>query len=95
MDLSLKTIYKKDLTLSLGKFVSDDTRSPLTIRLFQGISKADKMDFTIQKSVELGVSSIHPIWMEHTQVKLKDKERVNKKIQHWQKISDWTYRKFL
>ena len=83
----IKSIQKRDIILSVANFVSQDTRSPLTIRLFQGISKAEKMDFTIQKSVELGVASIQPLWMEHTQVKLKDKERLNKKVQHWQKIA--------
>lgn len=44
------------------------------------------MEFTIQKSVELGVSTITPLWSERCGVKL-DSERQDKKIQQWQKIA--------
>ena len=59
--------------------------SPLQIHLFQGISKGDRMDFAIQKSVELGVSEITPVFCERTVVNLKG-ERLQKKITHWQSI---------
>ena len=44
------------------------------------------MEFTIQKSVELGVNVITPLWSERCGVKL-DGERMEKKIQQWQKIA--------
>ena len=44
------------------------------------------MEFTIQKSVELGVNVITPLWSERCGVKL-DGERMDKKIQQWQKIA--------
>ncbi len=50
-----------------------DTRSvesPLAIHLGQVISRGDKMDFTIQKSVELGVTCITPLFSERCGVKL-------------------------
>ncbi|MBF0263696.1 MAG: 16S rRNA (uracil(1498)-N(3))-methyltransferase [Gammaproteobacteria bacterium] len=83
----IKSVEKRTITLEIGEFVIQDTRSPLKICLYQGISKAEKMDFTIQKSVELGVSSIQPVWMEHTNIKLNDEKRLSKKLQHWQKIA--------
>ena len=60
--------------------------SPLFIHLGQVISRGDRMEFTIQKSVELGVNLITPLWSERCGVKL-DAERMEKKIQHWQKIA--------
>ena len=61
------------------------TESPVHIHLGQGISRGDRMDFTLQKSVELGVSTITPIFTERCGVKLSG-ERLAKKQQQWQKI---------
>lgn len=62
-----------------------DNESPLTIHLGQGISRGDRMDFTLQKSVELGVTEITPLFTERCGVKLTG-ERLAKKQQQWQKI---------
>lgn len=63
-----------------------DKESPLKIHLGQVISRGDRMEFTIQKSVELGVNVITPLWSERCGVKLEG-ERLEKKIQQWQKIA--------
>ena len=63
-----------------------DKESNLSIHLGQVISRGDRMEFTIQKSVELGVNMITPLWSERCGVKL-DGERMDKKIQQWQKIA--------
>jgi len=60
--------------------------SPLSIHLFQGVSKGDRMDIAIQKSVELGVSSITPLICQRTVVNLKG-DRLDKKLAHWQGIA--------
>ncbi len=60
--------------------------SHLKIHLLQGISKGERMDFVIQKSIELGVNKITPVICNRTVVNLKG-ERQDKKIQHWQNIS--------
>ena len=70
--------------LSEGKLV--DNESNLFIHLGQVISRGERMEFTIQKSVELGVNVITPLWSERCGVKL-DNDRMNKKIQQWQKIA--------
>ena len=70
------------------KIISQETvinESPLHIHLGQGISRGDRMDFTLQKSVELGVSKITPLFTERCGVKLS-KERLAKKQEQWQKI---------
>ena len=62
-----------------------DKESNLSIHLGQVISRGDRMEFTIQKSVELGVNVITPLWSERCGVKL-DGERMDKKIQHGKKL---------
>jgi 16S rRNA (uracil1498-N3)-methyltransferase len=59
---------------------------PLSIHLVLGLSRGDRMDFAVQKSTELGVNEITPIYTEYGEVRLKA-ERVEKKLQHWQKIA--------
>ncbi len=64
----------------------EDRESPLNLHLGQVISRGEKMEFTIQKSIELGVDVITPLFSERCGVKL-DGERLAKKIQQWQKIA--------
>lgn len=79
-------INKKQISVSLAPAIFDDRESPLIIHLGQVISRGERMEFTIQKSVELGVKVITPLWSERCGVKL-DAERMDKKIQQWQKIA--------
>lgn len=60
--------------------------SALQLHLYQGISKGERMDFAIQKAIELGVSEITPLFCERTVVSLKG-DRLTKKQQHWQAIA--------
>ena len=62
------------------------TESPLNITLVQAISKGDRMDYSIQKAVELGVTSIQPILTERCDIKLSP-EKYEKRLQHWQTIA--------
>lgn len=63
-----------------------ERESPLDITLAQAISSGDRMDFTLQKSVELGVSAIQPLAAERSVVKLTG-ERADKRRQHWQNVA--------
>lgn len=62
-----------------------EARPALAIHLAIGISKGSRMDFALQKAVELGVASIAPLITERTVVRLS-KERMAKRLQHWQGI---------
>lgn len=74
-----KVIVEADACLSIDK------ESPLHLHLGQGVSKGDRMDIVLQKSVELGVSEITPVITERCAVKL-DESRWEKKLNQWQKI---------
>ncbi len=81
----LANVTKKSADVTINSVQQKNVESPLAIHLAQGISRGDKMDFTIQKSVELGVHTITPIFTERCGVKL-NQERLAKKQAQWQKI---------
>ena len=60
--------------------------SPLKITLAQGLATGDKMDWIIQKAVELGIQSIQPLLTERSIIKL-DRERADKKLEHWRTVA--------
>ena len=62
-----------------------DNESPLNITLVQAVSAAERMDFTLQKSVELGVAEIRPVISERCVVRLSG-ERAEKRVARWQEI---------
>ncbi|KXF80138.1 16S rRNA (uracil(1498)-N(3))-methyltransferase [Enterovibrio coralii] len=77
---------KKSVGVDIVERVENSIESPLDLHLGQVISRGDKMEFTIQKSVELGVNVITPLISERCGVKL-NAERFDKKLQQWQKIA--------
>ena len=82
---TLCNVSKKSAQVKVISQEENNSESPLNIHLGQGISRGDRMDFTFQKSVELGVNSITPLFTERCGVKL-NAERMEKKRQQWQKI---------
>ena len=75
----------KRLFAVLGPASTPLRESPLTMTLIQGISSGDRMDYTLQKAVELGVSEIVPVFMKRSVVRLSD-ERLARRHTHWQAI---------
>lgn len=82
----ITNISHKSCHVLLQEYVELETESPLKIHLVQGISRGQKMDYTIQKSVELGVTSIQPVLCHRSVVKL-DGDKSRKKQQHWQAVA--------
>ena len=63
-----------------------DTEAATRITLYQGLPKADKMEWIIQKSTELGAAAVAPVAMSRCVVKLEGKDAA-KKTERWQKIA--------
>lgn len=61
--------------------------SNVKITIFQGLAKADKVEYIIQKCTELGVYEIAPVEMKRCVVKLDSKDKI-KKIERWKKIAE-------
>jgi len=79
-------LVKKNVVTAKVKAVKKIKReSPLKVLLAQAISSGDRMDFTIQKAVEMGVTAIQPIAGQRSVVKLSA-ERAEKRREHWQNI---------
>ncbi len=76
---------QKSVQILIQEAIPVIPESPLHIYLAQAISRGDKMDYTLQKAVELGVHVITPLFTERCGVKLSD-ERLQHKWTHWQKI---------
>ncbi|MDU0114631.1 16S rRNA (uracil(1498)-N(3))-methyltransferase [Psychrosphaera aquimarina] len=85
-DAEITEVTKKNVVVNVLSQHPVTNESPLKVHLAQGISRGDKMDFTIQKSVELGITDITPIFTERCGVKLSG-ERLDKKHGQWQKIA--------
>lgn len=79
-------VNKKTVQANVLEQIERSSESPLNIHLGQVVSRGDKMEFTIQKSVELGVNVITPLISERCGVKL-DAKRFEKKLLQWQKIA--------
>ena len=57
------------------------------LELGLGLSKGDRMDYGIQKSVELGVTLITPVNCEYGDVRFKQASRIENKLRHWRRIA--------
>ncbi|GHC24301.1 ribosomal RNA small subunit methyltransferase E [Kushneria pakistanensis] len=75
-----------DVQVTLGERQPALPESPLAVHLGLAVGKGDRMDFAIQKSVELGVAAITPLYTEFGDVRLKS-ERAQKKRDHWQAVA--------
>ena len=67
--------------------VLDTTEANTYIHIFQGLPKADKFEFIIEKCTEIGVKEITPVVMKRSIVKLDEKDKA-KKLERWQKIAE-------
>ena len=73
---------KKTVSVSIESKTEANKASPLAIHLGQVMSRGDRMDYAIQKSVELGVETITPLYSHRCEVKLAP-QRIEKRLQQW------------
>lgn len=70
------------------RFVKEDgVELPCKVYLFQGLPKADKMEWVVQKAVELGVHEVIPVAAKRCVVKL-DEKKAGAKVARWQGIAE-------
>lgn len=80
-----EVLEKRRASVRILREEATDNESPLNITLVQAVSAAERMDFTLQKSVELGVTEIRPVISERCVVRLSG-ERAEKRVARWQEI---------
>ena len=84
-DATLQEIGKRHAQCHITAQRQPENESALNITLVQAVSSGERMDFTLQKSVELGVRAIQPIISERCVVRLSG-DRADKRVQRWQDI---------
>lgn len=76
---------RREVRIEVGALDERERESPLRLCLAQGISRGQKMDYTLQKAVELGVHALVPLITENCNVRL-DAERAAARLRHWQNV---------
>lgn len=84
-DAVISKCARGEVSVQLRGRRDEDRESPLPVTLAQAVSSGERMDYTIQKAVELGVSVIQPLMAERCVVRLSG-ERAAKRVQHWQSV---------
>lgn len=83
----INKIEKEKIECKIIKITASKTETNTYITVFQGLPKAEKMEFIIQKCTEIGVKEFVPVQMERCIVKF-DSKTANKKIERWEKIAE-------
>jgi 16S rRNA (uracil1498-N3)-methyltransferase len=83
--MEIEAITEAVVSVRLVEKLATFNEPSVRIILAQGLPKSDKMDFIVQKAVEMGVSEIIPVSMDNCVVQL-DTEKARKKSERWQKI---------
>ncbi|MGH8619395.1 MAG: 16S rRNA (uracil(1498)-N(3))-methyltransferase [Burkholderiales bacterium] len=69
----------------VGAHRAVEREAPVRVTLAQGISSGERMDYTLQKAVELGVAAIQPLATARSVVRLAG-ERAERRLEHWRQI---------
>ncbi|MFI9457262.1 16S rRNA (uracil(1498)-N(3))-methyltransferase [Acinetobacter sp. NPDC052428] len=85
-DVTLIEVNKKSATVSVNAFNPANRTPKFKALLGQVMSKGDRMDYAIQKAVELGVSEIQLLTSDRCEMRLKY-DRDQKKLDHWQGVA--------
>ncbi|WP_286236691.1 16S rRNA (uracil(1498)-N(3))-methyltransferase [Neptuniibacter halophilus] len=82
----LSRVEKRNAYAHIEEQVTRSSESPLRVSIGQTLSRGERMDYAVQKSTEMGVAAITPLFSERCEVKLP-KERQPKRVSHWQQIA--------
>lgn len=81
----LRSTAKQGAEVEIHQASAMEPEPEIRFILGQGISRGERMDYVIQKAVELGVSGFVPLFTERTVVKLKG-EKQERRLEHWRKV---------
>ena len=85
-DSQIAGVRKTGVSVRVGARHERDVEAKLRVVLAQGISARERMDFTVQKAVELGVAGIQPIETRRSVVRLRE-ERASRRVDHWRNLA--------
>lgn len=87
-EAEIKEMEQKKIICSITKKYASISEPNIKVTLFQGLPKASKMEYIIQKTTELGISEIVPVKLSRCVVKIENQKDEKKKLDRWQKISE-------
>jgi 16S rRNA (uracil1498-N3)-methyltransferase len=82
----IEEVRRDFVTVRVGQWRAVERESPLALTLAQGVARAERMDWVVQKATELGVRRICPILSERAVVRLDARQSEHKRL-HWQAIA--------
>lgn len=85
-EAQIERIEKSRVVVELGAWRDVERESKLVVTLVQAVQAGEKMDFTIQKAVELGVADVVPVDSRRSVIRLAG-ERAAKRVAHWQGVA--------
>jgi len=85
-DAVLQRIDRGRVDVKVGAFHDVEREAAVSVGLVQGLPEADKMDWIVQKAVELGVAWIQPIVCDRSVVRLAA-DRAAKREAHWKRVA--------
>ncbi|WP_136680546.1 16S rRNA (uracil(1498)-N(3))-methyltransferase [Neptunomonas sp. XY-337] len=82
----LVDVAKRSASVQVREVTQLSRSSALKVHIGQALSRGERMDYAVQKSTEMGMTSMTPLFTERSEVKLSA-ERQGKRIQHWQQVA--------
>lgn len=82
---TIRGAERSGVRVRVDAFDDVERESRLQVGLVQSVSAGERMEFTLQKAVELGVAWIQPILTHRSKVRLEG-ERADKRVTHWQRV---------
>jgi len=86
-DVIIESMDREAVTAKISARYENRTEPPVNVTLFQGLPKADKLEYIVQKCVELGIKRIVPVLTARTVVKINDPKDVKSKTARWNRIA--------
>jgi 16S rRNA (uracil1498-N3)-methyltransferase len=83
---AIRNISRSGVSVRVTAHAAREVEAELKVVLAQGISSRERMDFTVQKAVELGVAEIFPLATRRSVVKLRE-DRASRRVDHWQHLA--------
>lgn len=87
-EAEIAEMEQKQIVCSITEKRASESEPNIKVTLFQGLPKASKMEYIIQKTTELGISEIVPVKLSRCVVKVDNQKDERKKLDRWQKISE-------
>lgn len=76
----------REARIRVGELVREEQPPRLALELWVGVSRRTRMEWTLEKAVELGVTTIRPVLAEHSRTRLDDRQAA-RKLEHWRAVA--------